>query len=152
MGHPVHSSSTSFPIYRITSLQTWVVGERDGENEKQGGTRPATGWSALKPDGRVRLGASHKDKWRESSWRSYWMALARLRRAQACKVVIAPLSWGCFCVGHRLHFLVLAEFVNCVGHLDFNMRKMASKVVGIILDDQLVVKYALNYGLEYMET
>ena len=47
---------------------------------------------------------------------------------------------------------MFAEFVNCVGHLDFNMRKMASKVLGIILDDQWVVEYAPNYGLEYMET
>ena len=56
------------------------------------------------------------------------------------KLVIGGIQIGCFCTGHYVHFWVLAHFSKCVGHLEFNMRSMASKVLDIILDDQWVVE------------
>ena len=56
------------------------------------------------------------------------------------KLVIGGIRIGCFCTGHYVRFWVLATFETCVGHLEFNMRNMASKVLGIILDDQWVVE------------
>lgn len=56
------------------------------------------------------------------------------------KLVIGGIQIGCFCTRHYLRFWVLASFATCVGHLKFNMRDMASKVLGIILDYQWVVE------------
>ena len=54
--------------------------------------------------------------------------------------LVGGIRIGCFCTGHYVRFWVLATFATCVGHLEFNIRNMASKVLGINLDDQWVVE------------
>ena len=54
--------------------------------------------------------------------------------------LVGGIRIGCFCTRHYVRFWVLATFATCVGHLEFNIRNMASKVLGIILDDQWVVE------------
>ena len=56
------------------------------------------------------------------------------------RALVGVLQIGCFCTGHYVRFWVLATFATCVGHLEFNIRNMASKVLGINLDDQWVVE------------
>ena len=55
------------PDYFVTNLGS--EGEREmGKTRSREELDRLVGWSALKPDGRARrLGASHKDKWREFS-------------------------------------------------------------------------------------
>ena len=58
------------PDYFVTNLGSeGETGEREmGKTRSREELDRLVGWSALKPDGRVRrLGASHKDKWREFS-------------------------------------------------------------------------------------
>ena len=54
--------------------------------------------------------------------------------------LVGGIRIGCFCTRHYVRFWVLATFATCVGHLEFNIRNMACKVLGINLDDQWVVE------------